>query len=212
MKNETKENYQQLKHDGDQSDGCTKAPFCSCQAVCLSAERSCSILSPPQSLHLFWPSLIDANRRGRDAWATPVAYCKVALLQRTQARAVRTNSLLISILAHSKQEVISGMWRRELFFLVRSQQLVFSAQLVEESKYLLHLFLLWGGFFWLRYLYAIGRQPKETGSTFEASNINGVIECIDYIITFPSIRALTEMYSLNNWKCVHERCFISIVA
>lgn len=33
----------------------------------------------------------------------------------------------------------------------------------------------------------IGQEPKETGSTFVASNINGVIECIDYIISFPSI-------------------------
>lgn len=66
--------------------------------------------------------------------------------------------------------------------------------------------------FWLQCPDPAGSKPKETWSTFVASNINGVIECIDYIITFPSIREPTEMYSLNNWKCIHERFFISMVA
>lgn len=61
IENKTEGNYQQLKHDDDQSDGCMKAPFCSCQAVCLSAERSCSILSPPQSLH--HPSILAKSDR-----------------------------------------------------------------------------------------------------------------------------------------------------
>lgn len=65
--------------------------------------------------------------------------------------------------------------------------------------------------FWLQCPDPTGRKPRETGSTFVPSNINDVIECIDYIITFFSIWEPTEMYSLNNWKCIHERFFISVV-
>lgn len=64
---------------------------------------------------------------------------------------------------------------------------------------------------WLQQPYPIGQEPRRQEALFEASNINGVIECIDFIITFPSIWAPTEMYSLNNWKCIHEQFFISMV-
>lgn len=91
LSDKTEVNHQRLKHNGDQSDGCMKAPFCSCPAVCLSAEGTCSIASPPHSLplfiHLSWPSLTDGSRRER---TPPIRSSKVVLLQQTQARDAKT--------------------------------------------------------------------------------------------------------------------------